>query len=90
MSLATQQFRVIKSAVPEVLSKLLLGSDNVDKWAGPHTWQAFLTNVRIVVSTYQILFDALKHALLELGSLGLVVFDEGRLRIVYTTSSCPN
>ncbi len=77
VELAHQQFAVVSSQIPGVQSKLLLGSDNVDKWAGPHVWEECLTNVRIVVSTFQILFDALQHAMVPLGALGLIVFDEG-------------
>ncbi len=79
VSLANQQFEVIKSSIADVQPQLLLGSDNVDKWTGPHVWEKFLTNVRIVVSTFQILFDALKHGMIQLSSLGLIVVDEGKL-----------
>lgn len=49
----------------------------MDTWSDQHTWDAMLDNVRIVVSTYQILFDALKHGFVTLDSLALIVFDEG-------------
>ena len=40
-------------------------------------WDAVLLNTRIVVSTYQILFDAVSHALVPLDTLNLIVIDEG-------------
>jgi len=40
-------------------------------------WDAILKNVRIVVSTYQILLNALDHGFVWMQSLALVVFDEG-------------
>jgi hypothetical protein len=84
VALADQQFEVIRAQIPGVQSKLIRGSDNVDAWSTkPGVWDAVLLNTRIVVSTYQILFDAVSHALVPLSSLGLIVIDEG----VYTSSS---
>ncbi|KAH6848305.1 hypothetical protein B0I37DRAFT_398087 [Chaetomium sp. MPI-CAGE-AT-0009] len=77
VSLAEQQFEAIRAQIPGVQSKLILGSDSVDAWSTkPGVWDAVLLNTRIVVSTYQILFDAVSHALIPLYSLGLVVIDE--------------
>lgn len=78
MSLADQQFEAIQAQIPAVQSKLIRGSDNVDAWSTkPGVWDAVLNNARIVVSTYQILFDAVSHALVPLSTLGLIVIDEG-------------
>lgn len=41
-------------------------------------WDGVLHNVKIVVSTYQILLDALNHAFVRMDSLALIVFDEGK------------
>lgn len=41
-------------------------------------WDAVLLNVKVVVSTYQILLDALNHAFVRIESLALIVFDEGK------------
>jgi hypothetical protein len=41
-------------------------------------WDAVLHNVKVVVSTYQILLDALTHAFVHMESLALIVFDEGK------------
>jgi hypothetical protein len=49
----------------------------VDSWSTQKVWDAFLLNVRLVVSTYQVLLDALGHAFVKMGSLALIVFDEG-------------
>lgn len=56
--------------------KLLTGNDNVETWSGK-TWEAILEGVRIVVSTYQVLFDALSHAFVRINDLALIVIDEG-------------
>ena len=42
-------------------------------------WDEVLHNVRIVVSTHQILLDALTHGFLGLARISLLVFDEGEL-----------
>lgn len=77
VALCEQQFKVITRQIPSVQVKLLTGDDGVDSWSSEGIWAEFLFNVRIVVSTYQILYDALSHAFVKLDSLALIVFDEG-------------
>ncbi len=77
VSLCSQQFEVITTQIPAVKAKFLCGEDDVDSWSEKKIWDAVLRNVRIVVSTPQILLDALSHAFVGLGSLSLIVFDEG-------------
>ncbi|KAL2149655.1 hypothetical protein VTH82DRAFT_8307 [Thermothelomyces myriococcoides] len=77
VSLAEQQFEAIQTQLPGVQSRLILGSDNVEAWSTkPGVWDAVLFNHRIIVSTYQILFDAVAHAFVPLASLGIIVIDE--------------
>ncbi|KAK4166157.1 dicer-like protein 2 [Cladorrhinum sp. PSN259] len=78
VELASQQFEAITSQISEVQAKFISGASNVDSWKmKPGVWDAVLANVRIVVSTYQILFDAsVSHAFVKIESLGLVVIDE--------------
>ena len=75
--LGDQHLGVLKSQMPGVQMRSLTGSDNVDAWSNQETWDAALLNIRVVVSTYQILFDALAHAFVTLDLLSLIVFDEG-------------
>lgn len=49
----------------------------MDRWTEQHLWDAVLSNTKIVVSTYQILLDALTHAFIRMESLALIIFDEG-------------
>ena len=56
---------------------MLTGNDNVDAWSDPSIWNAFLQNVNVVVSTYQVLTDAVYHAFVHLSNITLLVFDEG-------------
>ncbi|KAH6688594.1 RNase3 domain-containing protein [Plectosphaerella plurivora] len=56
--------------------KLLRGEDNIESWSNKETWNAALLNVRIVISTPQILLDAVAHAFVSMDRLSLIVFDE--------------
>ena len=78
VELARQQFEVIQAQIPGVQTRLIYGDTDVATWSDkPGLWAAILTNIRIVVSTYQILFDAVTHGLVRLYSLSLIVIDEG-------------
>jgi ERCC4-related helicase len=56
--------------------QLLSGNDNLDHWTEQITWDTMLYNVRIVVSTHQVLLDALTHAFVKMSRLALLIFDE--------------
>ncbi|KAH8818129.1 hypothetical protein F5882DRAFT_252622, partial [Hyaloscypha sp. PMI_1271] len=51
-------------------------ADGVERWTKQSLWDGVLGNVRVVVSTYQILLDALTHAVVKMEQLALIVFDE--------------
>ncbi|KAI1153106.1 RNase3 domain-containing protein [Nemania diffusa] len=76
VALCEQQFRVIKSQIGAAQIKLLSGADNVDTWSDKRIWDDYLKGVRVVVSTYQILLDAITHAFVQISRLCLIVFDE--------------
>lgn len=78
VDLATQQYDVLRSQI--IQTKLICGADNVDAWSSQQIWDALLLNVRVVVSTFQILFDAVHHSFVKLDSLSLIVIDEGEYR----------
>lgn len=75
VSLCHQQHDVLKLQIPAVPMMTLAGNSNIDAW-GPDIWAILLDTVRIVISTPQVLLDALDHAYLNLGLLALLVFDE--------------
>jgi ERCC4-related helicase len=77
VSLGEQQFHSIKSQITSVESIFLSSADNVDRWTAKSLWDAVLEKVKIVVSTYQVLLDALTHGFVEMEVLGMIVFDEG-------------
>jgi hypothetical protein len=60
-------------------TRLLIGSDGVDRWSDPRTWTEILENKQIVVSTHKVLADALTHGFVNMLDLALLIFDEGML-----------
>lgn len=53
------------------------GSLEPDQWKDASLWRRVLETHRVIVSTPQVLLDALRHSYINLGkSLGLIVFDE--------------
>ncbi|KAL7624013.1 Dicer-like protein 2 [Parahypoxylon ruwenzoriense] len=76
VALCEQQFKVLTSQIPAVQIKFLSGADGVDTWSNVRTWDDYLKNVRIVISTYQVLLDAICHAFVSIDRLSLIVFDE--------------
>lgn len=56
---------------------MLTGLDKLDLWTEQAIWDAVLQDVQIVVSTYQVLADALTHGFVRIERLGLLIFDEG-------------
>jgi hypothetical protein len=77
--LCIQQHDTIKLRLPHLRTRLLLGSDNIDRWSEKAIWDAVLDNIAVVVSTYAILADALSHGFVTIHQLSLIVFDEGNL-----------
>ncbi|KND92581.1 Dicer-like protein 2 [Tolypocladium ophioglossoides CBS 100239] len=75
VSLCAQQFEVIRLQAASAQMRLLTGNDNVHMWSA-RIWERILDGVRIVVSTYQVLLDALCHAFVMMDRLALIVFDE--------------
>lgn len=78
VALCVQQLEVLRGQIRSVQMKLLSGADNYDTWSEPRVWDAFLKNVRVVVSTHQVLFDAVSHAFVPLSRISLLIFDEGK------------
>jgi ERCC4-related helicase len=79
VDLCTQQWDLLRSEIPAVEPhiKLLQGNDGVEKWKDKKLWDYVLKSVRVVVSTPQILLEALSHGFVRLARLSLLVFDEG-------------
>ncbi|KAF4451396.1 hypothetical protein F53441_5662 [Fusarium austroafricanum] len=75
VSLCEQQFNVIYRQMPSVPMRLLSGQLNIDAWS-PDVWPRILEGTRIVVSTFDILRDALDHGFVRMDMLALIVFDE--------------
>ncbi|KAM3074333.1 Dicer-like protein 2 [Clarireedia jacksonii] len=74
--LCAQHFEYLTLHIPSVVVRYLSGDDGVDRWTEQRQWDAILNDVKIVVSTYQILLDALTHGFVSILRLSLIVFDE--------------
>jgi len=55
----------------------LSSDDDVDRWTDQVIWDAVLKNIRIVISPYAVLLDALSHGFVTMQRLAICVFDEG-------------
>ena len=69
---------MLHSQIFSVQIKSFTSADKVDRWTDKGDWDAVLTNVNIVVSTYAVLHDALCHGFVNMESLALIIFDEGQ------------
>ncbi|KAJ7158709.1 hypothetical protein C8R46DRAFT_1002374 [Mycena filopes] len=75
-ALCEQQQAVIKAAIP-VSVGLISGALEPEQWKDPALWRSALNTHRIMVTTPQVLLDALHHAYVNMGTdIGLLVFDE--------------
>ncbi|KAI0789681.1 hypothetical protein C8Q75DRAFT_764525 [Abortiporus biennis] len=75
VALIEQQHNVIQSAVP-VSVGLITGSSEPDQWKDSKLWRKLLEKNKIMVTTPQILLDALHHGYVTLSEIGLLIFDE--------------
>ncbi|KAG8673566.1 Dicer-like protein 2 [Fusarium poae] len=75
VSLCEQQHGVLQRQMPSVSMRLLTGQLNIDTWS-EDVWPRILHGTRVVVSTFDILRDALDHAFVKIDMLSLIVFDE--------------
>jgi len=77
VSLAFQQLDVLQKGLGEsVVVRLLTGSASVDTWSSQQIWDDVLSGVNVMVCTYQIYADALRHGFVKLSDASLHVFDE--------------
>ena len=78
--LCRQQHERVKEAIPYAVTKCVVGEDGPELWGSSETWREVLNGVDIMFSTFAVLRDALAHAWLKITDLGLLIFDEGKLK----------
>lgn len=88
VALCEQQHGTIRENLPALRTRLLIGSDNVDRWGEQRIWDAALDNIQLVVSTYAVLSDALAHGFVHMEKLSLLVFDEGKPSVLQISVVC--
>ena len=76
VALSQQQHAYLSKQLPSYQHRIITGLDNVQHWSDQATWDAVLRNMNVIVSTPQVLLDALMHGFLHLSRLSLLVFDE--------------
>ncbi|KAJ5876392.1 uncharacterized protein N7529_001976 [Penicillium soppii] len=72
----SHQVDVLRSHLPYSRPRSFTGKDQVDHWGEKAVWDAALFGVRVAVSTYQVLLDALTHGFTRIDQFSLLVFDE--------------
>ena len=56
---------------------LISGALEPDQWKDPELWKTAISTHRVMVTTPQVLLDALRHGYVRLGrDIGLLIFDE--------------
>ncbi|CAK5269354.1 unnamed protein product [Mycena citricolor] len=76
VALCEQQYRVIRECIPAPVA-YVTGSNEPEQWKDAQLWESIISTHRVVVTTPQILLDALYHAFIILGrDISLLVFDE--------------
>ncbi|KAI5285195.1 Dicer-like protein 2, partial [Ascosphaera acerosa] len=85
--LAQQQHETIRTQLAQYGCRVLVGADGTDLWSTQAVWDAALLNVRVVVSTPQILLDALANGFVAMRRLALLVFDEAHMAMKASVSN---
>ncbi|KAE8374848.1 hypothetical protein BDV26DRAFT_300009 [Aspergillus bertholletiae] len=76
IALCEQHLQTMTAHFPPMWCRSFTSHDNVDHWDSIETWSLALSNVKIAVSTYQVLYDALVHVFVDMARLSLIIFDE--------------
>ncbi|TID24520.1 P-loop containing nucleoside triphosphate hydrolase protein [Venturia nashicola] len=88
VALCRQHKTVFEKYLSRYQSRLLVGSEGVERWTDQSTWDEALLNQRIVISTEAVLLDALGHGFVKMSKITLLVFDEGTFRPLTSTHRC--
>ncbi|KAF9887616.1 Dicer-like protein 2 [Aspergillus nanangensis] len=79
VALCEQHLHTIHNRVPSMWCRSFTSNDGVDHWGEIEIWNNALSGVKIAVSTYQVLYDALLHGFVKMSQLSLLIFDEERI-----------
>ncbi|KAB8071218.1 hypothetical protein BDV29DRAFT_197577 [Aspergillus leporis] len=76
VALCGQHMQTMTACFPPMWCRSFTSNDNVDHWGTKATWNVALSNVKIAISTYQVLYDVLVHGFVNMARLSLLIFDE--------------
>ncbi|KAL2026159.1 hypothetical protein VTO58DRAFT_103343 [Aureobasidium pullulans] len=76
VALCHQHYKSVKTNLPAYQTRLLTSEDGVDRWTDQTVWDGVLKDIKIIISTYGVLYDALCHGFVAMKRLSLCVFDE--------------
>lgn len=76
VTLCKQQKTVVETALP-VSVGIISGETDPNQWKNHAIWTKVLSSHRVMISTPQVLLDALRHGYVSLGrDISLLIFDE--------------
>ena len=76
VALCEQQRDVLQTYLP-VSVGLISGSNEPIEWRKRDLWKVVLAKHRVIVSTPQVILDALRHGYIKMGEeIALIIFDE--------------
>lgn len=76
VALANQHHRAVSGQLPAYQARVLSSACKCELWSEQWIWDEMLKGIRIVVSTYEILREALVHGFVQMNQLALLVYDE--------------
>ncbi|RDH36316.1 hypothetical protein BDQ94DRAFT_157806 [Aspergillus welwitschiae] len=76
VALSEQHTHTIRNRVPSMWCRGFTSRDQVEHWKDKAIWDNALSGIKIAVSTYQVLYDALTHGFVKLSQMSLLIFDE--------------
>ncbi|KAI5206743.1 P-loop containing nucleoside triphosphate hydrolase protein [Aureobasidium subglaciale] len=76
VALCHQHYKSVMTNLPAYQTRLLTSEDGVDRWTDQTVWDGVFNDMKIIISTYGVLYDALCHGFVAVRRLSLCVFDE--------------
>jgi ERCC4-related helicase len=76
VELALQQHRFLAAQLPAYSFRSITSLDNAEFWTSQEVWDSALLGIHGIISTPQILLDAMRHGFVSMRNISLLVVDE--------------